>query len=119
VRGSRDQLRRIARNLLGNAAAAAATQVDVALRPEGSGAVLVVDDDGPGIPVDQRDRVFERFVRLDGARDRGSGGSGLGLAIVSAIARRHGGTASVEDGPAGARLVVRLAGRPATVVSGS
>ena len=119
VRGSRDQLRRLARNLLENAAAAAATRVDVALRAEGSGAVLVVDDDGPGIPVDQRDRVFERFVRLDGARDRGSGGSGLGLAIVSAIARRHGGTASVEDGPAGARLVVRLAGRAAPGVSGS
>ena len=110
LRGSRDQLRRLSRNLLENAVAAASSRVDVTVRAEGSGAVLVVEDDGPGIPADQRDRVFERFVRLDGARDRGSGGSGLGLAIVSTIARRHGGGASVEDSPRGARLVVRLAG---------
>lgn len=112
VRGSRDQLRRLARNLLENAVAAAASRVDVSLQAEGPGAVLVVEDDGPGIPADQRDRVFERFVRLDGARDRTTGGSGLGLAIVSSIARQHGGVAAVEDTPAGARLVVRLAGWP-------
>ena len=110
VRGSRDQLRRLSRNLLENAVAVARSRVDVSLHAEGTGAVLVVEDDGPGIPADQRDRVFERFVRLDGARDRTSGGSGLGLAIVSAIARRHGGRATVEDSPAGARLVVRLSG---------
>ena len=110
VRGSRDQLRRLSRNLLENAVAVARSRVDVSLRADPTGAVLVVEDDGPGIPADQRDRVFERFVRLDGARDRTSGGSGLGLAIVSAIARRHGGTATVEDGPAGARMVVRLVG---------
>jgi len=112
VRGSRDQLRRLARNLLENAVAAAASRVDVSLQAEGPGAVLVVEDDGPGIPADQRDRVFERFVRLDGARDRTTGGSGLGLGIVSSIARQHGGVAAVEDTPAGARLVVRLAGWP-------
>jgi len=112
VRGSRDQLRRLARNLLENAVAAAASRVEVTLHADGPGAVLVVEDDGPGIPTDQRDRVFERFVRLDGARDRTTGGSGLGLAIVSSIARQHGGVAAVEDTPAGARLVVRLAGWP-------
>jgi signal transduction histidine kinase len=110
VRGSRDQLRRLSRNLLENAVTAAASRVEVSLRADGPGAVLVVEDDGPGIPPDERDRVFERFVRLDGARDRQSGGSGLGLAIVSAIARRHGGGVSVEDTASGARLVVRLSG---------
>jgi signal transduction histidine kinase len=112
VRGSPDQLRRLSRNLLENAVAAASSRVEVSLRADGPGAVLVVEDDGPGIPADQRDRVFERFVRLDGARDRSSGGSGLGLAIVSSIARRHGGGAAVEDTPVGARLVVLLAGWP-------
>jgi signal transduction histidine kinase len=110
VRGSRDQLRRLARNLLENAVSAAASRVDVTVHADGPGAVLVVEDDGPGIPRDQRGRVFERFARLDGARDRSTGGSGLGLAIVSSIARQHGGVATVEDAPAGARLVVRLAG---------
>jgi signal transduction histidine kinase len=110
VRGSREQLRRLSRNLLENAVAAATSRVDVSLQADWAGAVLVVEDDGPGIPADQRDRVFERFVRLDGARDRTTGGSGLGLAIVSSIARQHGGSAAVEESPAGARLVVRLPG---------
>ena len=110
VRGSRDQLRRLSRNLLENAVTAASSRVDVSLRADGPEAVLVVEDDGPGIPAEQRDRVFERFVRLDGARGRETGGSGLGLAIVSAIARRHGGRVTVEDTTSGARLVVRLTG---------
>jgi len=115
LHGSRDQLRRLSRNLLENAVAAASSRVEVSLRADGPGAVLVVEDDGPGIPTDQRVRVFDRFVRLDGARDRATGGSGLGLAIVSSIARRHGGDASVEESPRGARLVVRLAGWPGKV----
>ncbi|ADJ49646.1 two-component system histidine kinase [Amycolatopsis mediterranei S699] len=68
-------------------------------------AVPTVDDDGPGIPEADRERVFDRFVRLDDARDRDDGGSGLGLAIVADIARAHGGTAAVEGG---SRFVVRL-----------
>ena len=108
--GSRPQLRRLCRNLLENAVGAAASRVEVTLTSEPDGAVLVVQDDGPGIPPDQRSRVFERFVRLDESRARSSGGSGLGLALVSSIAGRHGGSAVVADSPVGARLVVRLAG---------
>ncbi len=65
-------------------------------------------DDGPGIAPSERERVFERFVRLDKARSRRAGGAGLGLAIVREIVTAHGGTADVEESDAGARLVVRL-----------
>lgn len=76
-----------------------------------SGSVwLEVLDDGPGIPLDDRERVFERFARLDDARARDTGGTGLGLAIVREIATHHGGTVAVEESPVGARLVVRLPG---------
>jgi signal transduction histidine kinase len=68
-----------------------------------------VDDDGPGIPEQDRARVFERFVRLDEARGRESGGVGLGLAIVAELVREHGGTVVATDGPlGGARFEVRL-----------
>lgn len=70
---------------------------------------LIVDDDGDGIPGFERLRVFERFVRLEEARDRDSGGSGLGLAIVAEIAAAHGGAVAVRDTPlGGARLEVRF-----------
>ena len=71
--------------------------------------LLQIDDDGAGIPVEERDRVFERFVRLDEARARDHGGSGLGLAIVAEVAAAHGGTVVGTDAPGGgARLEVRL-----------
>ena len=63
--------------------------------------VLMVDDDGPGIPLADRERIFEPFIRLDESRDRGTGGTGLGLAIVSRVARWHNGTAEVVDSPLG------------------
>jgi signal transduction histidine kinase len=69
---------------------------------------FAVCDDGPGIAPEQRERVFERFVRVDGARTRRSGGCGLGLAIVRDVVRAHGGTANVAQTHGGARLVVRL-----------
>jgi signal transduction histidine kinase len=70
---------------------------------------LQVRDDGPGIPAADRERVFERFTRLDQARARDTGGAGLGLAIGHEIATRHGGTLTVDDSPAGgARLILRL-----------
>jgi signal transduction histidine kinase len=70
---------------------------------------LTVDDDGPGIPVDARAHVFERFTRLDEARSRADGGAGLGLAIVHAIVDAHRGSIAIEDSPlGGARVVVRL-----------
>jgi two-component system OmpR family sensor kinase len=67
--------------------------------------VLVVEDDGPGVPAAVRDRIFERFVRGDG--DRGTS-AGLGLSIVRAVADSHGGTVTLEDAHPGARFVVRL-----------
>ena len=78
-------------------------------RPGGPSATPGVDDDGPGVPPDQRERVFERFVRLDEARARDAGGSGLGLAIVTEVVRAHGGSVAVGDSPlGGAQFVVRL-----------
>jgi signal transduction histidine kinase len=70
-----------------------------------------VSDDGPGIPAADRERAFDRFVRLDDARSRDeteTGGAGLGLAIVRAIARTHGGSAYLEGAAPGLRAVVRL-----------
>jgi len=71
--------------------------------------VVVVSDDGPGVPEGERERIFERFVRLDTDRARAAGGSGLGLAIVSEIVAAHGGGVTVHTAPGGgARFVVRL-----------
>ena len=67
-------------------------------------AVLTVVDDGPGIPADERERVFERFARLDDARDRDAGGTGLGLAIVRELLQRSDGSVSLQDNPSGPGL---------------
>lgn len=88
---------RIARNLLDNALRHARTRVEVTVR---DGAVLVADD-GAGVPPADRERVFERFVRLEDARDREAGGSGLGLAIAREIAREHGGDVVLSESPLG------------------
>jgi signal transduction histidine kinase len=72
-------------------------------------------DDGAGIPVEQRERVFDRFTRLDDARDRDSGGAGLGLAIVRELVRVHGGRVVLSDAEPGLRAEVRLAASPAPV----
>ena len=71
---------------------------------------LVVSDDGPGIPEADRQRVFERFARLDEARDRDRAGAGLGLSIVAGVVARHHGTVAVDADPdlGGARFVVNL-----------
>ena len=71
-------------------------------------AVLSVGDDGAGIGEGDRERVFDRFVRLDEARSVDVGGAGLGLAIVRDIVRAHGGTVSVDSNEPGALFVVRL-----------
>jgi signal transduction histidine kinase len=112
VHGSARALERLLDNLLDNAARHAATRVVLSLRrPDPDEVVLEVVDDGPGIDEADRERVFERFARLDAARDRDAGGAGLGLAIVRAVAQAAGGsvraTARPDGGP-GARLVVRL-----------
>ena len=109
VVGDRDELRRVVRNLLDNARRHATTAVSVELTERGGQAVLVVADDGPGVPAERRDEVFERFSRLDEARSGGAGRAGLGLAIVHDIVVRHGGTVVVADAPGGgARFVVAL-----------
>jgi len=107
--GDADGLARALRNLADNAARHASAVVKLSLRVEGPTAVLEVGDDGPGIPPEQRGRVFERFVRLDESRTRSSGGTGLGLPIVQQIVQAHAGTVSFVDGElAGAHVRLTL-----------
>ncbi|AOP49731.1 sensor histidine kinase [Streptomyces lydicus] len=98
VAGSRSQLGRVLGNLLDNAQRHAASSVEVAVVRDGAWAVLRVEDDGPGVPAAERERIFERFVRLDDARARDDGGAGLGLAIARDVAVRHGGSLAVREG---------------------
>jgi signal transduction histidine kinase len=109
VLGDARQLDRAIRNLTSNAERHAATTVTLELKEQAEHSVLVVADDGPGIPSRHHATVFQRFARLDGARSRDAGGSGLGLAIVHDIVSRHGGTIAIAstDGQ-GARFVVKL-----------
>jgi signal transduction histidine kinase len=93
-----DELRRAVGNLVGNAVRYASAGVELAADVDHDTAVVTVSDDGPGIPVEERERVFERFTRLDGARSRDSGGSGLGLSIVRELVQRAGGTVRLVDG---------------------
>ncbi|MEU0999690.1 sensor histidine kinase [Streptomyces tibetensis] len=104
VAGSRGQLGRVLANLLDNAQRHARSAVTVSVRREGDRAVVGVADDGDGVPEDDRERIFERFVRLDAARSRDDGGAGLGLAIARDVAVRHGGTLTAGRGPAGGAL---------------
>ena len=109
IRGDRDRLQQVLRNLLDNAfchgRSAVLVEVDV---DETFGRVLV-SDDGPGIPKPERARVFDRFVRLETARSRDTGGSGLGLAIVREIVTAHGGQVAVGvSARGGAAFEVRL-----------
>ncbi|MFC7545902.1 sensor histidine kinase [Plantactinospora sp. GCM10030261] len=111
--GDPDELRRVVANLLDNAVRHANAEVTVTVRPAGAYQMVVVTDDGLGIPAADRDRVFGRFTRLDDARARDAGGAGLGLAIVAELVRRHGGTVTLSDARAGAavpgvRVEVRL-----------
>ncbi|MET9463572.1 HAMP domain-containing sensor histidine kinase [Streptomyces sp. NPDC006544] len=110
--GDPERLERALANLVDNALRYARTEVTVRAFADGDGwAQLEVIDDGPGIPEADRDRVFERFVRLDADRGRASGGTGLGLAIAREIARAHGGdlrALAPSAGGAGARLVLRV-----------
>ena len=96
---------RIVGNLLDNACRHASSAVRADLTTSDGWAHVWVVDDGPGIPHDQRERVFERFVRLDESRARASGGAGLGLAIVSETTAALGGTVAVDDAPGGGAAV--------------
>ncbi|EAA6442817.1 TPA: two-component system sensor histidine kinase RstB [Salmonella enterica subsp. enterica serovar Liverpool] len=92
---------RVLDNLLNNALRYSRTTVQVSLLLDGSQATLIVEDDGPGIEADARERVFEPFVRLDPSRDRATGGCGLGLAIVHSIALAMGGSVVCDDSELG------------------
>jgi signal transduction histidine kinase len=112
--GNEQLLTRLVRNLIDNAASHTATDVHVALRRNGQSATLEVDDNGPGVPPVDRDRIFQRFTRIDEARGRTDGGAGLGLAIAREVARAHGGEVRCDDSPrGGARFTVTLPVPPA------
>jgi signal transduction histidine kinase len=109
VRGDPDGLRRVVANLAENAARHARARVAFSVVEDGDVVRLRVEDDGPGIAAGDRERVFERFVRLDAARARDAGGSGLGLAIVAELVGAHGGSAVIGESPLGGTMVeVRL-----------
>jgi signal transduction histidine kinase len=120
VLGDPVALHRVIRNLIRNAVRHADQTVTVRLargapaaggRPAdstGGVAILMIADDGPGIPVADRERVFQRFVRLDEGRARDAGGWGLGLAIVADIVTAHGGRVWIEDNHPGAKISVEL-----------
>jgi heavy metal sensor kinase len=107
-------LRRVLDNLMDNAFRHAPEGTGVMLRayPAGSGWNFEVADEGPGVPVEYRDRLFQRFARPDGARTRGTGGAGLGLALSAAIVRAHGGELKLSDRGPGATFVFHLPARP-------
>ncbi|MET1006139.1 MAG: ATP-binding protein [Propionibacteriaceae bacterium] len=98
------ELRRAVSNLVDNAVRHASSAVVLDLRTEPDAVVVGVVDDGPGLAVADRERVFDRFTRLDEARDRDAGGSGLGLAIVRELVTRAGGTVRFVDPPSGPGL---------------
>jgi signal transduction histidine kinase len=109
VLGDRAALERLLRNLTDNAARHARSSIALSLRGSDGEVVMAVDDDGNGIAEGHRALVFDRFMRLEDARDRDSGGSGLGLAIVREIAVLHHGSVEVsESSLGGARLEVRI-----------
>ena len=105
VRGHAGSLSRAVANLLDNAVRHAQGRVWIGVADADGRARLIVDDDGPGIPVADRQRVFERFTRLDDARTADAGGAGLGLAIVHAVVSSHGGSVAIDARPGGGTRV--------------
>jgi signal transduction histidine kinase len=113
VRGRDDVLASVIRNLLDNAARHATSAVAVTAAARGTTVVVTVDDDGPGIPPADRQRVFQRFTRLDQPRSRADGGVGLGLAVVERVVSHHHGSVTIGDSPTGgARFEVVLPAAP-------
>jgi signal transduction histidine kinase len=98
-------LSRALANVLRNAVRYARSQVRLTVERVGPTTVINVDDDGPGVPSEQRERLFEPFTRVEGSRGRDSGGVGLGLAIVKSVAEWHGGTAHISESPLGGARV--------------
>ena len=104
-------LRHIVINLLENAAkyGARIQDVVVGVHADPKQVVLTVDDDGPGVPEPERERIWQPYARGSAAAARGASGSGIGLAVVRDVVRRHGGTVAIERAPSGgARFMVRL-----------
>jgi signal transduction histidine kinase len=97
--GDRRRISQVVRNLLDNAGQHAAGSARLDTQLVGDKAIIRVGDNGPGVPEADRERVFERFVRLDEARSRQSGGTGLGLSVVQSIVAAHDGTVTLEDDP--------------------
>jgi signal transduction histidine kinase len=108
VRGDADALLRAVRNLIDNSARHAAGNVTISVGTHDGAAEIVVGNDGPPIPAADRERVFDRFVRLDDSRSRSDGGSGLGLPIARDIVIAHGGTLTVDDLERGTVMRIRL-----------
>ncbi|HEU4349496.1 MAG TPA: HAMP domain-containing sensor histidine kinase [Actinoplanes sp.] len=117
VTGNRDELGRVMANLLDNAVRYAAGSVELTVAAGEAYRMIVVADDGPGIPDADRERVFDRFTRLDDARARDAGGTGLGLAIVRELVRRHGGTVTLGDAGPGLRVEIRLPAPEESVIN--
>jgi signal transduction histidine kinase len=108
IDGDVDAISRIIANLVDNAVLHAASAVSVGVHRTDSSVELVVADDGPGIPEQDRERVFDRFTRLDTARSRDAGGTGLGLSIVRELARAQGGSVELTDDGPGLRAIVQF-----------
>lgn len=106
VRADRRQMERLVTNLVDNAVHHCVSVVSIGLAETDSHVVLTISDDGPGIPQADRQRIFERFERIDDGRGRREGGFGLGLAMVAGIARIHDATVAVTDNNPGAKFVV-------------
>ncbi|MHC9044359.1 sensor histidine kinase [Microbacterium saperdae] len=109
VNGDPRLLGQLLRNLADNASRHSRGRIAIGVEPSDAHVFVTIEDDGAGVPAEERERIFERFVRLDEARSRDAGGSGLGLAIVRGIAASAGGTVTVDDSRwGGARFVVTL-----------
>jgi signal transduction histidine kinase len=103
-------LKRALRNIVENALAYGQRARISVERKQGQ-ALIIVDDDGPGIPESEREKVFKPFVRLEASRNKATGGVGLGLAIARTIVRSHGGDIALQNRPQGGlRVVISLPG---------
>lgn len=100
LRGRHLALKRALNNLITNAAKYG-RNVRIGIHCQGSGVEIVIDDDGPGIPADQREAVFQPFYRIEASRNRATGGTGLGLTVARTIIRGHGGDVTLHDAPSG------------------
>ncbi len=110
--GDPDELHRVVTNLIDNAVRHCRSTVVIEVTAVAAAHLVTVTDDGPGIPAADRERVFDRFTRLDDARDRDAGGAGLGLAIVRELVRLHDGTVRLSDAGPGLRVTVCLPALP-------